>query len=81
MILFLGDFDLEIELPFGTMNYKEFHESTDEEEEGPFAVLELKSIQSLIKSYSARDSQNISNLKYNDDDGVWKPFPKQLYLS
>jgi hypothetical protein len=38
------------------MRYKEFHESSDEEEDGPFAVLELKSIQSLIKEHSARDS-------------------------
>ena len=44
-------------------------------------MLELESIQSLIKNESAHDSKAICNIKYQDDDGVWNPFPKKLYLS
>ena len=81
LILLLCDFDLEIEVPYGAMRYKKLHESLNEDEKGPFAMLELKSIQSLIKDQSAHDSKAISNIKYQDDDGVWNPFPKKLYLS
>ena len=68
-------------MPHGTIRYKKFHEYLNKDEEGPFAMLELKSIQSLIKDQSAHDSKTISNIKYQDYDGVWNPFPKKLYLS
>ena len=64
------------------MDYSEIGDSENEEDEGPFIVLTLKSVLALIKEQSATDSQNIKNIQYNDDEfGIWKTFPRYLYLS
>ena len=47
-------------------------EGDEDEEDGPFLVLELKNVERLIQKESASNSKNISNIKYFDEVGVWK---------
>jgi len=47
-------------------------EGDEDEENGPFLVLELKNVERLIQKESASNSKNISNIKYFDEVGVWK---------
>jgi hypothetical protein len=47
-------------------------EGDEDDEDGPFLVLELKNVERLLQKESKSNSKNISNIKYFDEAGVWK---------
>lgn len=78
VILAVGEHNREIEVPD---TLKHYTEETDQGVEGNFLKLELKAVTQLMKENSAIDSQNIKNVRFCDESGIWKPFPDKFYIS
>jgi len=45
-----------------------------------YAVLDLSKMITLLKRNSASESQNIKDVKYCDDDGIWCQFPESFEI-
>lgn len=76
-MLSVGEHNREIEVP---KHLKHYCEEKDDGTEGNFLMLEHKAVTQVLKENSAIDSQNIKNIRYCDDYGIWKPFPEKLFL-
>lgn len=67
--LFIGEHDREITVPPYLLRF-----------DGPHATLKLKDVIQLLRENSAIGSQNVTNVRYCDEFGIWKPLPSNYVI-
>jgi len=68
-------------MPKDMIKIEQKSEDQSEDEDGPFIKLPLNDVIKIIQSRSAHNSQNIKNVKYFAEEGVWKDFPTKIFIS